>query len=254
MWGAGQMMFNKILVLADGDTKLDDYKALAKYIFNNLNPATDVYFSQGPMDVLDHSCSKLGFGGKMCIDGTKKWEEEITTPLNAFKLSTEFSPASLQNKFPEIKGVNDLLARSMDIPVLFIAVKKDKPRHIHSLHEALCSLPALNGIKMIIYVEHTVDVHDIADTLWRFCNNLDPRRDHMYAGASQNILGLDGTRKTKALDGFERPWPNIIIADDATITAVDKKWDELGLGPLIKSPSLKYQSQMYGQEAEVSEQ
>ncbi len=28
------------------------------------------------MDVLDHSCSKLGFGGKMCIDGTWKYEEE----------------------------------------------------------------------------------------------------------------------------------------------------------------------------------
>jgi 4-hydroxy-3-polyprenylbenzoate decarboxylase len=41
-----------------------------------MNPATDIYFSQGPMDVLDHSCSKLGFGGKMCIDGTHKFEEE----------------------------------------------------------------------------------------------------------------------------------------------------------------------------------
>ena len=81
MWGAGQMMFNKILVLADGNTKIDDYGALARYVFNNVNPSTDIYFSQGPMDVLDHSCSKLGFGGKMCIDGTHKWEEEITEPL-----------------------------------------------------------------------------------------------------------------------------------------------------------------------------
>src|SRR3984957_3530475 len=82
MWGAGQMMFNKILVLSDGVTtsgiKIDDYKKLTQYVFNNLNPVTDIYFSQGPMDVLDHSCSKLGFGGKMCIDGTKKFDEEIT--------------------------------------------------------------------------------------------------------------------------------------------------------------------------------
>src|SRR5436189_5419927 len=76
MWGAGQMMFNKILVLADGKVKIDDYKTLAQYVFNNVNPVTDIYFSQGPMDVLDHSCSKLDFGGKMCIDGTKKWDEE----------------------------------------------------------------------------------------------------------------------------------------------------------------------------------
>ena len=77
MWGAGQMMFNKILVLADGNLKLNEYGDLARYVFKNLNPAFDIYISQGPMDVLDHSCSKLGFGGKICLDGTQKTEEEF---------------------------------------------------------------------------------------------------------------------------------------------------------------------------------
>src|SRR4030095_10595762 len=77
MWGAGQMMFNKILVLADEHVAIQNYGELAKYVFRNLDPATDIYFSQGPMDVLDHSCSKLGFGGKMCIDGTMKFGEEV---------------------------------------------------------------------------------------------------------------------------------------------------------------------------------
>src|SRR6195256_5049224 len=76
MWGAGQMMFNKILVLTDEGVSIHNYAELAKYVFKNLNPATDINFSQGPMDVLDHSCSKLGFGGKMCIDGTTKFDEE----------------------------------------------------------------------------------------------------------------------------------------------------------------------------------
>ena len=253
MWGAGQMMFNKILVLTDGEVNLNDYKALAKYVFNNLNPATDVYFSQGPMDVLDHSCSKLGFGGKMCIDGTKKWEEEMTAPLTPFKLNAQFSTEKIKTSYPEAVAINYSLARKHDIPVLFVAVKKDKPNHIASLHESLCKLDEMQGMKMIIYVEHTVDVNDIPDTLWRFCNNLDPRRDHLYGGKDKNILGLDGTRKYKSLDGFERPWPNVIAADEATIKSVDAKWSELGLGALITSPSLKYQHQMYGQEAEVAE-
>ncbi|MBS1773575.1 MAG: menaquinone biosynthesis decarboxylase [Bacteroidetes bacterium] len=253
MWGAGQMMFNKILVMADGDVDLNDYKSLAQYVFNNLNPATDVYFSQGPMDVLDHSCSKLGFGGKMCIDGTKKWEEEMTTPLLPFKINAQFSVEKIKTNFPEIVAINDSLARKHDIPVLSVAVKKDKPNHVASLHESICKLDEMQGIKMILYVEHTVDANDIPDTLWRFCNNLDPRRDHLYGGKDRNILGLDGTRKYKSLDGFERPWPNVIAADEATIQSVDAKWNELGLGALIPSPSLKYQHQMYGQEAEVAE-
>ena len=53
-------------------------------------------------------------------------------------------------------------------------------------------------------------------------------------------------------DDFERDWPNIIVADEATIKSIDEKWDQLGLGAFISSPSLAYSSQMYGNEAVVS--
>jgi 4-hydroxy-3-polyprenylbenzoate decarboxylase len=115
----------------------------------------------------------------------------------------------------------------------------------------------MEGIKMILYVEHTVDATDLPVALWRFCNNLDPKRDNFLAQKRSAItpdkkfvcLGLDGTRKTKELDNFQRDWPNIIVADDATITAVDKKWDQLGIGVFLPSPSLKFKDQLYGEEA-----
>ena len=66
-------------------------------------------------------------------------------------------------------------------------------------------------------------------------------------------MGFDGTRKTKEFDDFQRDWPNIIVADDETIKAVDEKWNELGIGEFISSPSLKFKDQMYGEEAVVSE-
>ncbi len=62
-------------------------------------------------------------------------------------------------------------------------------------------------------------------------------------------MGLDGTTKTLALDNFHRDWPNIIVADEKTIEAVDKKWESLGLGELIPSPSLSFRDQLYGEEA-----
>jgi len=67
----------------------------------------------------------------------------------------------------------------------------------------------------------------------------------------EHCLGFDGTRKTKELDDFHRDWPNIIVADEATIKAVDEKWEQLEIGQFISSPSLKFQSQMYGEEAVV---
>jgi 4-hydroxy-3-polyprenylbenzoate decarboxylase len=93
---------------------------------------------------------------------------------------------------------------------------------------------------MILYVEHTVDANDLPTALWRFCNNLDPKRDH-HLSRIQNpesriysaCMGFDGTRKTKEFDDFQREWPNIIVADDATIKAVDAKWNELGIGHLF---------------------
>ena len=121
---------------------------------------------------------------------------------------------------------------------------------------------------MILYVEHTVDANDLPTALWRFCNNLDPKRDsHISKQPTSNInpdsyrdqtsnytacIGFDGTRKTKEFDDFNRDWPNIIVADDATIMAVDTKWNELNIGKFIPSPSLKFKDQMYGEEAVVN--
>jgi 4-hydroxy-3-polyprenylbenzoate decarboxylase len=258
MWGAGQMMFNKILVLADEGVSIQNYEELARYVAKNLNPAQDIYFSTGPMDVLDHSCSKLGYGGKMCIDGTRKLEEEsdegyqpVNTQMNWVK--------ELTIKFPEITAVNPALMEK-EIPCVLIAVEKSRKGQIRELHDKLCQLPESSGIKIILYVEHTVDVSDLTTALWRFCNNLDPKRDHFlckkYAesdpGRYTACIGLDGTRKTKAFDDFHRDWPNIIVASNETIKSVDEKWEQLGAGKFIPSPSLKFKSQMYGEEAMVT--
>jgi len=273
MWGAGQMMFNKILVLTaspnpseggalEESFKISDYLKLAQSVFRNLNPATDIYFSTGPMDVLDHSCSKMGFGGKMCIDGTAKTEEERDDSYDLGKLSHGLNPDLIKEKFAEISSVNtSLLAKQ--IPCIIISVKKNRPGHIKELHEQLCAIPEMEGVKMVLYVEHTVDANDLPTALWRFCNNLDPKRDnHLYKGPIHNsqtgtqhlytaCMGLDGTRKTKEFDNFHRDWPNIIVADDDTIKSVDEKWNSLGTGAFIPSPSLKFKDQMYGEEAVV---
>jgi 4-hydroxy-3-polyprenylbenzoate decarboxylase len=270
MWGAGQMMFNKILVVTDEAAEIRDYPALARHVFSNWNPATDVYFSQGPMDVLDHSCSKLGFGGKMCIDGTAKTPEEAddryhwTTPAASAATPvanghSESLADILISSFPEVRTVNTSLLDA-GIPVLFVAVKKDRPNHIRELHDAITRFPDLECVKLIAYVEHTVDATDLSIALWRFCNNLDPRRDHILTDrhAAKDparlyaCLGLDGTIKTAALDNFQRDWPNIIVADDETIRAVDDKWPDLGLGPFLPSPSLKFKDMLYGSEAVVT--
>lgn len=59
IWGAGQMMFNKILVIVDSDTDIHNYEEVARRISEHADPGKDIYLGQGPMDVLDHSCSRF---------------------------------------------------------------------------------------------------------------------------------------------------------------------------------------------------
>jgi 4-hydroxy-3-polyprenylbenzoate decarboxylase len=258
MWGAGQMMFNKILVIADDGVKIQDYEELARYALKNLDPAMDIYFSQGPMDVLDHSCSKLGFGGKMCIDGTRKYEEEKTGAAD-LEIPDEKGIDQLKSIYQEISALNTSLLKK-NIPVIIVSVKKSRPGHVRELHNSIMQHKEVEGVKLMLYVEHTVDANDLTVALWRFCNNLDPKRDQFLTqrpsiSDAQNTiscLGLDGTIKTKEYDNFQRDWPNIIVSDEATIHSVDAKWDQLGLGNFLPSPSLKFKDQMYGEEAVVA--
>jgi 4-hydroxy-3-polyprenylbenzoate decarboxylase len=194
----------------------------------------------------------------MCIDGSAKYEEEIEDNYAWLPAeSNRFDDLKLQ--YPEITGINTSLLE-IGIPCLLLSVEKNKKGHIRELHESICKLHLMESIKMILYIEHTIDVQDLTVALWRFCNNLDPRRDHFLV-QRQSIndnnkifacIGFDGTRKTKEWDNFQRDWPNVIVANDETIRSVDEKWSKLGLGTFLPSPSLKFKAQIYGEEAIVS--
>ena len=76
LWGAGQMMFTKMMIVVDGNVNIHNSEEVARYVSENFDPVNDVMFTQGPVDVLDHSCSVMAFGGKIGIDGTRKLPEE----------------------------------------------------------------------------------------------------------------------------------------------------------------------------------
>lgn len=76
LWGLGQLMFSKIIIVFDQEVNIQDMREALFYLSANVDPYRDVQIVKGPLDVLDHASMEVGFGGKMCIDATKKWKEE----------------------------------------------------------------------------------------------------------------------------------------------------------------------------------
>jgi 4-hydroxy-3-polyprenylbenzoate decarboxylase len=76
IWGLGQAMFTKVIVVVDEDVNVHDYSEVAWKTLNNIDPQRDIEFSMGPIDSLDHSSRMPNWGSKMGIDATRKWPQE----------------------------------------------------------------------------------------------------------------------------------------------------------------------------------
>ncbi|MFO7153309.1 MAG: UbiD family decarboxylase, partial [Bacillota bacterium] len=76
LWGIGQMMYTKIIVVVDENVDPKDVSTVAWKVFNNVDPKRDVVIVDGPLDALDHASPLRHYGSKMGIDATKKWKEE----------------------------------------------------------------------------------------------------------------------------------------------------------------------------------
>ncbi len=86
LWGLGQMMYTKMIVVVDAEVNPHDLSTVAWKVFNNIDARRDVVLVDGPLDALDHSSPQPRLGCKMGIDATKKgpgdghfreWPEEI---------------------------------------------------------------------------------------------------------------------------------------------------------------------------------
>lgn len=241
LWGAGQMMFNKIMICVDGNINIHNYPDVIEAIAKNTHTVEDIYFSRGPMDVLDHSSTRFALGSKIGIDATQKDYPQIIENNAAIDKENIFK------QFPEIKSLKYL--KDSGLPVLLLSFEKTCKGHIRKLIQQLIEVNGLSGIRYVICMDKNVNLNEFADVVWLFANNIDPVRDVFYPvdkdGEKQEILILDGTRKTLEFDDFKRPWPNVVVVDDATIELVDSKWEKYGLGEFIKSPSLKYKSLLF---------
>ncbi|MCX6252709.1 MAG: menaquinone biosynthesis decarboxylase [Bacteroidetes bacterium] len=241
LWGAGQMMFNKVMILVDKGTDIYNYLEVARAVSENVDPQQDIHFIKGPVDILDHSSQKFAFGSKIGIDATSKPGKEMQSNLVTKKES--FADKDLLRKeFAEIRNINASLP-DIGVSALIISIGRMDNLLIRKMCKEMVEKNRIRGYRFVFLMDYPTDIFNLHDVAWICGNNIDPLRDCFLISPESTgckILFIDGTRKQKTQGRFEREWPNVIIMNDETIDKIDKKWEALGLGRMIPSPSLKY--------------
>jgi 4-hydroxy-3-polyprenylbenzoate decarboxylase len=86
LWGLGQMMFARYLIVVDADVDVHDLSEVLYRVGLQADPARDLELVEGPVDQLSISNPVPNLGGKVGIDATRKrpedgfprpWPEEI---------------------------------------------------------------------------------------------------------------------------------------------------------------------------------
>ncbi len=212
LFGAGQMMFTKYLVVVSGDVDIRNYSQVMDHVFRNAAFNKDLLFMSGPLDVLDHTSEIPALGGKLGVDATMKLDEEMPETI---------PPHPSDGRRMIVTGLNQAEDRQ--------AVRKAK-KELEAIH-------IQDDLRLILAVDKTVDVNDLYQVAWQVLGNSDPLRDTELL--SENLLFIDGTAKAFREGGFLRKWPNVVVSSRDTVDAIDKKWGSLELGPFIPSPSIK---------------
>jgi 4-hydroxy-3-polyprenylbenzoate decarboxylase len=251
LFGAGQMMFTKYLTVVSGEVDIRNYGELILHILKNTDFQSDLLFSSGPLDVLDHSSDNFSFGGKLGIDGTVKMREESSVK-NQEPGNKDLSPAEAMDFTIKVLSDDGIMFKKVrGLPVIMAGVdQKRNPDSIANLKRCLAENATVRKQELILVVDHNVPLDNIAMAAWQILGNTDPVRDISLLPGGK--LLIDGTLKAFSKSPFPRKWPNVVCSSAETIKKIDSEWDSLGLGPFIASPSLKNSRLSYSDSDEVS--
>jgi len=146
----------------------------------------------------------------------------------------------MKKTLPEIVDLN-LPVEGVFHNLAFVSIDKRYPGHARKVMYALWGLGQMMFTKIIIVFDREVDVQDLSQVLWRLGNNVDPKRDVVFAEGPVDVLdhasplphygskmGIDATRKGPE-EGFTREWPPVIDMDPEVKRKVDELWPRLGL-------------------------
>ena len=217
LWGAGQMMFNKYLLLTPATTNIRSEEEMA-WLMRNCDLKKSLIRSEGIYDVLDHATATCGYGGKVALDLTNVAERNEKMTF-------------VEEIVPEGIVADTTLLDKWGVLTLFA----DNDLNIDANEVAKAT-----NCNFVVIFDRRAEKMSANDLLWLGAANTEPTRDIVLCGST---LIIDArAKRPKANSENPSRWPNIVTAGEETIRLVDSRWAEYGIGEFIKSPSEHYKS------------
>ncbi|MGB6470418.1 MAG: hypothetical protein WBE88_06135, partial [Candidatus Acidiferrales bacterium] len=133
----------------------------------------------------------------------------------------------MKMQYPEIVDVA-MPAEGIFQNLMVVAIKKSYPGQARKIMNAIWSLGQAMFTKVVVVVDHDVNVQDSREVVWKALCAIDPERDIQFVLGPVDTLdhaarrpdfgskmGIDATRKLPE-EGFTGRWPDEIKMDDAT--------------------------------------
>lgn len=221
LWGIGQMMLNKILIITNKN--IDSLNNLFEQIIRLKNWKDRILLSYGPLDVLEHSGIKTTEGGKLSFNAIINNEHDFIS-----------EPLFIETNINDIDFNTDYAA----FGIIFLYVEPDfnfEEKQIQNFFKVNNS----NELKIFL-VDKQLKNLDLKYMAWHFMANFDPSLD--FKIIDNRYLIFNGSIKTKN----NRKTPNPTLSSFETIQIIDNKWSKLFSIPLIESPSKKLSELKYG--------
>lgn len=226
LWGIGQMMLNKILIITDQELNQTLFEHIKSIPWKNR-----LMLSYGPMDALEHAGIKPFEGGKLMLDATTVDNTYSTRFIEELFL--------LLKRFFEQQHV-EYIQQSYNLFIVFAnhQTSFDFNKLLFLLNEK-----HIEGEIRIFILQEELCKLQIADWAWHFLANFDPSNDlKILSENNLDILIFNG--RIKRIQNKKMPNPTIM--SDAIIEKVNQRWNQYFNLPLIASPSEKYRRLFYG--------
>ena len=234
LWGAGQMMFNKYLVITPAQTNLRSTEEMFR-LLRGLNPRKNLIWSEGILDVLDHATPTTGYGSKLAID---------LTDISSESASVTFSAPRTAQPYGGVEYFNTEFVEELGLLLLFA----EREWHEKIDVEGYLRHNNITSIKYVALFDNgAVGSMRPSDLLWLAAANTDPKRDISIAG--ETII-IDARSKRPGYGDNPPRFPNVVTSTPDVIHLVDQRWSEYGIGEFVESPSRRYRKLWLSDEAQ----